>query len=706
MSNSYIISIIGGKGGVGKSLVSANLALSFLLDTKKPVLLIDADPDSYNDLSFILNLKHKGTARETFKFQGSIPASALKDVTSRHSSGLMFLPMVENIKEYDYYESDVYRFLNAIKMFPYVIIDCGSRITEHNLPILKASTINLLVTNPEILVVNHTKKMYETMITNLIPSETIKLLINKYEQNNPINNQLIQANIPIEILANIEHDEEASINSISKGKPLILFYPKNLISRNIYQVARTLVEQGILEKLYDPSKTMHKSELMSAASKLSPSELRKSKSNVSEKTRLKRLVHRALIENMDLKKMDVEFKNNPNKFNLLYEKTKKSVISILENQDLSFLQGKDSRSQIIKEIIDEALALGPLEDLLSDDDVSEIMVNGSDVIYIERKGRITLSNSSFSSAQQLMGVIERILAPIGRRIDEKSPYTDARLQDGSRVHAIIPPLAIDGPTLTIRKFKKEALLLSDLVNFGTITTEIGEFLRACIEARLNIIISGGTGSGKTTLLNILSSMIPNDERIITVEDSAELQLGQDHVVRLETRPPNIEGEGEVTIRDLVKCTLRMRPDRIVVGECRSGEALDMLQAMNTGHDGSLTTVHSNSPSDSVRRLETLVMMAGMDLPSRAIREQIASAVNLIIQQSRLSDGSRKVTYITELSGLMNGEPVLNDIFKYEQSGVDKKGNVVGKFSATGYIPKFVENLEKMGIEIPKGLFSI
>ncbi|HOW16555.1 MAG TPA: CpaF family protein, partial [bacterium] len=367
---------------------------------------------------------------------------------------------------------------------------------------------------------------------------------------------------------------------------------------------------------------------------------------------------------------------------------------------------REDRAQLIKSILDEALALGPLEDLLADESVSEIMVNGPDIIYIEKNGKVQLSPYTFTGSQQLMGVIERILAPIGRRIDEKSPYVDARLADGSRVHAIIRPLAIDGPTLTIRKFKKEKLGMDDLIRFGSLTKDISEFLKAVIESRLNTLISGGTGSGKTTLLNILSGMIPNNERIITVEDSAELKLQQDHTVRLEARPANIEGEGEVSIRDLVKCTLRMRPDRIIVGECRSGEALDMLQAMNTGHDGSLTTIHSNNPTDCLRRLETLVMMAGMDLPAKAIREQIASAINIVVQQTRLSDGSRKITHITEVAGIRGDEVVLNDVFLFKQSGVDEKGKVIGKFVATGYIPKFIETLESRGISIPKGLFSV
>jgi pilus assembly protein CpaF len=332
-------------------------------------------------------------------------------------------------------------------------------------------------------------------------------------------------------------------------------------------------------------------------------------------------------------------------------------------------------------------------------------VNARDQIYIEKAGKPQLSPVIFSSEQQMMNVVERIVAPLGRRCDEKTPYVDARLTDGSRVHIIIPPLALRGPTITIRKFPKKRIGAKELIEWGSMTPEIADFLRMCVEGRLNIIVSGGTGSGKTTLLNTLSNFIPTSERIITVEDAAELQLGQDHVVRLETRPKNIEGEGEVSIRDLIKCCLRMRPDRVVVGECRGGEALDMLQAMNTGHDGSLTTLHANNPRDSVARLETLCMMSGTAIPLKAIREQIASAVHLIVQQTRLNDGSRKVTYITEVAGIQGDVISLQDIFIYKQEGIDKKRKIMGRFVPTGFIPKFVEDMEAKGLKVSRGLFS-
>ncbi|MBR3776345.1 MAG: Flp pilus assembly complex ATPase component TadA [Kiritimatiellae bacterium] len=357
------------------------------------------------------------------------------------------------------------------------------------------------------------------------------------------------------------------------------------------------------------------------------------------------------------------------------------------------------------DVFNEAMRLGPLEELLADDSVSEIMVNGPRKVYVERKGKLVLSDCQFTDDASVLAVIERIVSPLGRRIDESQPYVDARLADGSRVNAIIAPLALSGPTITIRKFSKNALTPEDFIRFGTWTHNAAEFMKLCVTLRKNIIVAGGTGSGKTTLLNLLSGYIPRTERIVTVEDAAELRLQQPHVVRLEARPPNIEGKGAVTIRDLVKNCLRMRPDRIIVGECRSGEALDMLQAMNTGHDGSLTTVHANSPRDVISRLETMVMMSGMELPSKAIREQIASAVDIIIHESRLSDGSRKVVAITEVTGLEGNQIVMQDIFAFNQTGVGENGKVLGEFKPTGAIPTWLDQLAGRGIKVDTRMFD-
>jgi pilus assembly protein CpaF len=385
-------------------------------------------------------------------------------------------------------------------------------------------------------------------------------------------------------------------------------------------------------------------------------------------------------------------------------RTEAVVSKILDEEGDGILPSVDAKRRVSKEIVEEAIGLGPLERFLADSKVSEIMVNGANQIFVERDGKIILATERFTSEDQLRRIIERIVVQVGRRIDEQSPLVDARLLDGSRVNAVIPPIALDGSKLTIRKFSKRRLVVDDLIRYGSMTKQMAQFLHAAIVSRKNVVISGGTGSGKTTLLNVLSSYIPDDERIVTIEDSAELQLPQEHVVRMETRPVNIEGRGEITIRDLVRNSLRMRPDRIVIGECRGGEALDMLQAMNTGHDGSLTTAHANTPRDAISRLETMCLMAGMDLPVRAIREQIASAVQVVIQQARLQDGSRKVTHITEITG-MEGEIItMQDIFRFEQRGIDANGKVVGAFSPTGNIPTFLEELMSKGIGVNREIF--
>ncbi|NLF63847.1 MAG: CpaF family protein [Chloroflexi bacterium] len=366
---------------------------------------------------------------------------------------------------------------------------------------------------------------------------------------------------------------------------------------------------------------------------------------------------------------------------------------------------RNEKRVLFEQIVAEILGYGPLERYLNVDGVTEIMVNGPKQVYIEQNGKITRVNTTFENDEHVMRIIERIVAPLGRRIDEGSPMVDARLPDGSRVNAVIPPIAITGPTLTIRLFSKIPLTIENLIEFGSITREAVEFLRACIVARLNVVVSGGTGSGKTTLLNILSNFIPEDERIVTIENAAELQLRQEHVVTLESRPPNVEGRGAVTIRDLVINSLRMRPDRIVVGEVRGGEALDMLQAMNTGHDGSLTTAHANSPRDMLARLETMVLMAGMDLPHRAIREQMAAAIDVVVHTERLRDGSRKVVSISEIQGMEGDVITMSEIFRFEQTSIED-GKVIGRLRPTGLRPKFMSKIQEAGIMLPPSIFGI
>jgi pilus assembly protein CpaF len=364
----------------------------------------------------------------------------------------------------------------------------------------------------------------------------------------------------------------------------------------------------------------------------------------------------------------------------------------------------DIRKQIFNEVIDEMTGFGPIQPLLDDPDVSEVMVNGPKKIFVEKGGKVSKTGITFDDDDHVERIIDRIILPLGRRVDADSPTVDARLPDGSRVNAVIRPVSIDGPCITIRKFKKDKLSIDQLVGFGSLTQNMAEFLKACVLAHLNIVISGGTGSGKTTLLNVLSGFIPEHERIVTIEDAAELQLQQDHVLRMETKVPNTDGRGAVTIRDLVRNSLRMRPDRIVVGECRGGEALDMLQAMNTGHDGSLTTLHANTPRDALSRLETMVLMSGMDLPLKVVRQQISSAVDLIVQQTRLKDGARKVTAITEVVGMEGDTVVMTDIFKFEQTGIGPNGKIIGELKATGIRPIFGPKLEAAGYKLAAEIF--
>ncbi len=415
---------------------------------------------------------------------------------------------------------------------------------------------------------------------------------------------------------------------------------------------------------------------------------------------IKKQAHAELLNRLNLKRMAM----NQSSGSHLEEKARHVIHEILQELTIPLPEGV-TREKLAKELYDEAIGLGPLETLIAMNSITEIMVNGPDHIYVEHKGVLYRTDMAFADSNQVMAAIERIVSPLGRRIDESSPMVDARLKDGSRVNAIIPPLSLVGPSITIRKFSRNPLKVSDLVSFGSLTEDIASFLDTCVKLRKNIVISGGTGSGKTTLLNILSSFLPNRERIVTIEDAAELQLRQEHVVRLESRPPNIEGKGEIAIRDLVKNALRMRPDRIVIGECRGGEALDMLQAMNTGHDGSLTTIHANTPRDCLSRLETLVLMAGVDLPLRAIREQIASAIAIIVQINREKDGTRKVTCVSESTKMEGDIITMQDLFVYKQTGWTEDGKMIGEHVPTGDIPTFMEEIRRADLPFDMSIFS-
>lgn len=423
---------------------------------------------------------------------------------------------------------------------------------------------------------------------------------------------------------------------------------------------------------------------------------------IALRTQVKEQLHTELVKRLDLKRLATSNISTE----ALGERVRDTLRAILKEVTArNALPAFLNPDELIEELYNESVRLGPIEAFLADESITEIMINGPQRVYVERRGKLELTGQTFMDDASVMAVIERIVAPLGRRIDESQPYVDARLADGSRVNAIIPPLSLIGPCITIRKFAKRILTAEDFINFGTWTPAIANFLAACVLLRKNIIVAGGTGSGKTTLLNVLSSFIPKTDRILTIEDAAELRLNQPHVVRLESRAANIEGKGAVTIRDLVRNALRMRPDRIIVGECRGGESLDMLQAMNTGHDGSLTTVHANSPRDVISRLETMVLMSGIDLPSRAIREQIASAVNVIVQESRLADGSRRIVAVSEITGMEGQQIVMQDLFTFKQKGIDANGRIVGTLTATGAMPSFYDTLASRGIELDPTLFT-
>jgi septum site-determining protein MinD len=727
-----VISIFSTKGGVGKTLITANLAVSLAKDQAKQVCLVDLDLQVVGDMAKMLNLApqksmvdlmHIFKKQQESKAKTEAQTTALwpeikkADFLTRSSLGLDFLPGVIKPQQSGYLYSeqikDVFAFLS--QDYNYIIVDAGKNFTDTFVAVLNQANLILLVVTPDILSVYQTKWALDTLQFLHFPLVMVKLILNRAESVSSISWQEVRTVLPVDIISRIPSEGRIVGLALNAAVPVVIDSPRARISLAIKKLAQQLtiekelfIEHKEIGQIGLKEGTLEKDREFWQKQGLSePLEEPTESDEGDEIILLKRRIHSRLIEELNLKRLDLKVFSDYKKKKDLKDKAEVMVTNFMAEEAGSFVSSSQVRKKLVKEILDEALGLGPLEDLLADPEITDIMVNNKDEVYIERHGKIELTSKKFISDGQLRTIIERIIAPIGRRIDESVPMVDARLADGSRVNAIIPPVSLTGPGITIRKFRKEKFKVEELLGFGAFNQAMIDFLKAGVFCRKNMIVSGGTGSGKTTILNLLSQFIPNSERIVTIEDAAELKLSQEHWVRLESRPPNIEGKGAITIRDLFRNTLRMRPDRIIVGECRGIETLDMLQAMNTGHDGSMTTVHANSTYDVLARFDSMILMSGVELPIRAIREMVASAIDLVVHTARLSDGSRKILQITEIAGMRDELHIdIKDIFVFKQTGLDKDtGKVLGNFCASGYIPSFLDEIRIRGISLPENIFK-
>lgn len=716
---SKIIVFFSTKGGVGKTLVASNLAVSLAKDEKKRVCLMDLDLQAAGDMARMLNLRPEKAIVDLINLLKRKPPEIKKeDFLVRNAYlGIDFLPGVLKPQASPHLQPEMIKDVLGLfaKDYDYIIIDAGKSFSELFINTLNLSNLILLVATPDILSIYQTKWALDTLQFLYFPLAMIRIVLNRAESISSISWQEVRVSLPVEIIARIPSEGRVVGQAVNQGVPIVLHDPKTKVALAIKTFAHEIATQ---DKLFLEQRQISELAVKEGAFEKSAEFWQRQglteslaepviAEEADEILLLKRRIHTRLIDELNLKRMDLRVFSDAKKTQELKQKAEMMVANFLAEEAGSLISSTEVRKKLVKEILDEALGLGPLEDLLADPTITDILVNNKDEIYIERSGKLELTSKKFISNEQVKTVIERIIAPIGRRIDESVPMVDARLADGSRVNAIIAPLSLTGPTLTIRKFRKERFKIEELIELKTLNQMMSEFIKACVLSRQNIIVSGGTGSGKTTILNVLSAFISDNERIVTIEDAAELKLHQEHWVRLESRPPNIEGKGAVTIRDLFRNTLRMRPDRIIIGECRGVETLDMLQAMNTGHDGSMTTVHANSTHDVIVRLDSMILMSGIELPIRAIREMIGSAIDVIIHTARLPDGTRKIIQITEVPGMKDETHVdLRDIFIFKQTGIDTQGNVLGDFQATGYVPSFIEEIRVKGIPLSEEIFNL
>jgi septum site-determining protein MinD len=590
----------------------------------------------------------------------------------------------------------------------FILIDAGSELHAPALAALEHANLILLVMTPDVVSLHRTLQMIQRLETLRVPLRMVKVVLNRAESHGNFRSSQIRQSLPIDVIAEIPSDGRTASLALNQGTSVVQAAPKSRLSVAILDWARFLVTtpQAFIEHV-----VLDRSKLPAPVAEALPVRSLGTDPAIPDAVPIdpllavKKRIHGKLVEKLDLKRMDLGALKDARKARELRARVEQVILDLLVSEQ-GFMSDPEQRRRLMKELVDDFLGLGPLEDLMADAEVSDILVNGSEMVYVEKRGKLYLTDKKFISNDQVLTIIERIIAPLGRRVDESTPMVDARLPDGSRVNAVISPLSIKGPMLSIRKFGRRRYMMEDLLGMSSLSPAMAEFLRICVETRRNIIVSGGTGSGKTTMLNVLSACIPDGERIVTIEDAAELRLMQRHWVALESRMPNIEGKGEVTVRQLFRNTLRMRPDRVIIGECRGEETLDMLQAMNTGHDGSLTTLHANSPQDVISRLDTLVLMSNVDLPVRAIREQIVAAIDVIVHTARMTDGTRKVTHISEIIGMDERLVVtFHDLFVFEQTGVDQSGKVLGQFRPTGVLPTFLADLKSKGVVLDPAMFQ-
>ncbi len=719
MSTCRVLTIFSNKGGVGKTFVGVNVATALALKGKN-VLIVDLNLHAGQDMARMLNLTPSRCLVDILPaIEGADAESLIRKNVINHSSGLFFLPGVISPNHIGHVTPDnVKVFLKkAAKIYDYIIIDAGDIFSETFIAVLDSSNLILLVGTPDILAVYQVKTSLEILQSLHYPLKMVRLILNRAESRGGVAWQEVKSALTCDIFALIPSDGKVVGLALNRGVPCVIDSPKAKVSESFFEIVDKLDDASIYVQSSDvvrvrnsdnPSKKTNEFwEKFGISPNSTASIVTAFKKEEDDVVKLKKAIHQRLVERMNLQKISPEALSDPLQAASIRKAAEKIITDLLAEASGAFLSSHEERSRLVREIVNEALGLGPLEDFLADGDISDIMVNNKDEIFIEKNGKIILTNKRFISNDQVRATIDRIIAPLGRRVDESTPMVDARLPDGSRINAIIPPLSLNGPMITIRKFAQERYTIEDLLNrFKSLSPPMAEFLNACVIGRRNIIVSGGTGAGKTTLLNIISQFIPDNERIITIEDAAELRLVKTHWARLESRPSNIEGRGKVSIRELFVNTLRMRPDRIIIGECRGPEVLDMLQAMNTGHDGSLTTLHANTPRDVLSRLSSMVLLSGIELPVRAIYEMAASAINLIVQVNRFSDGSRKITAISELTGkIVDGLPEIKDIFLFQHKGVNAQGIVMGEYVATGYVPQCYDDLLTRGLPMDKNIFT-